>query len=146
MRKDNSKLLIIEGISGSGKSTLLRSLNVSREFQDHHWHRFSATKWVYGTLYRREIDLEQIRRDEDKIQEIWPTTLVNLTCDPNVALERKAFMPGEHIERGIGLANELFIIYHEHLTVIQNKILVNTDDKTVEECTDLILKKVLGGG
>lgn len=144
MRKDDTRLILLEGISGSGKSTILRRLNEMRNFQDHHWHRWSATKWVYGTLYRREVDLEQLRKDEEAIQLIWPTTLVTLICDPEVALQRKSEMPNEHIEDQIHRANELFRVYHEYITVVKNRTIIWTNGKTVDRCAELILEKVLG--
>lgn len=140
---DKTRLIILEGISGSGKSTLLREINVRRDFNDHHWHRFTATKWVYGTINRRDICLEDLRKNEEKIQKIWPTTLVTLVCDPYLALKRKSEMPNEHIENDIAIANKLFLVYHNYLTVIKRKIVICTNDRTVEECANLILKRVL---
>ena len=146
MRQDNTQLIILEGISGSGKSTLLRKLNEMRNFEDHHWHRWTATKWVYGTIERRPIFLEQLRSDEEAIQRIYPTTLVTLTCDVQVALERKKEMKNEYIENQIELANKLFIAYHQYLTMIKNKIIVNTDtDTSIDTCALLILDKILKG-
>lgn len=143
MRKDDTRLIILEGISGSGKSTLLRRLNEMRDFQDHHWHRWTATKWVYGTLNRRDVDLEQLRRDEEAIQLIYPTTLVTLVCSPVLALERKSKMQEEYIEDNIAEAQRLFSFYHNHLTVIKNKISIWTGGQTVDECAEFILENIL---
>jgi len=142
MRSDGTRLIVLEGISGAGKSTLLRRINEMRRFQDHHWHRWTATKWVYGTMHRRPIDLEQIRRDEEAIQLIYPTILVTLTCDPFQALQRKRDMPNEYIEPNIAIANNLFLVYHKYLTTIRNKIIICTNYKKIDECAELILKRI----
>lgn len=136
------RLIVLEGISGAGKSTLLAELNRATNFRDYHWHRFSATEWVYGTLNRRSIDLEKIRKYEEDVQRIWPTLLVTLTCDPYIALERKRHIPGEIIEPEIAIANKLFCVYHNYLTVIKNKIILNTSIKSVEECVETVLRRI----
>lgn len=142
-RRDDTRLILLEGISGAGKSTILRLLNEMRNFQDHHWHRWASTKFVYGVLERREVSIEQLRQDEEKIQKIWPTTLVTLTCHEHVALARKQSMPNEYIENNIAEANKLFLIYHNHFTAIERKIIVNTEIKTPQQCAELILARVM---
>lgn len=142
-RLDDKRLIILEGISGSGKSTMLRELNVRREFKDLHIHRFTATSWVYGAIQRRDVCLEQLRQDEDAIQKIWPTTLVTLTCDPYLAVKRKEKMAGEFIEEHIAIANKLFVMYHNYLTVIKRKIIINTNVTSIEDCAEVILQRVL---
>lgn len=132
-------LIILEGVSGSGKSTLLRSLNVARDFADYHWHRFTATEWVYGITENRHVSVPDLRHYERQICRIWPTLLVTLTCDPYIALRRKENFPGEIIEPNIAEANKLFLVYHNYITVIPKKIIVNTSSRSIEECTEIIL-------
>lgn len=135
-------LVILEGISGAGKSTLLAALNRARNFQDYHWHRFTATEWVYGAIQNRPVLLPDLRQYEQKVAEIWPTVLVTLTCDPYIAVARKEHDPKEIIEPQIALANKLFIVYHKYLTSFSRKIMLNTNELNVDKCVDYVLSRL----
>jgi thymidylate kinase len=134
--------IILDGISGSGKTTLLGRVNRARNYEDYHIHRFTATEWVYGTLYDRNVSLRDLRNYERKIQAIWPTLLVTLTCDANEAKKRKEQLHDNYVEQELEQANKLFICYHDHLTVIENKILINTSNLTEKQCVAAILGQI----
>lgn len=143
MEDSHTNLIILDGISGAGKTTLKHAISNARGFKDYIFHRFTPTEWVYSVINRRHVNLELLKTHEEKIQDIWNVTLVTLTCDPFKALERKATMANEVIEPEIAIANKLFVVYHNYLTAFKRKIIINTNDKTIEECTNLILNRVL---
>lgn len=142
MDNSHSNLIILDGISGGGKTTLKHALNRAREYQDYHIHRFTATEWVYATLNRRPVNLEKLRRDEEKMQKIWRVTHVTVVCDPYIALQRKQSMPNEVIEQDIAIANKLFLVYHNYLTVFKRKLVINTNLHSIDECVQLILNRL----
>jgi len=143
METSHTNLIILDGISGTGKTTLKHAISNARGFKDYIFHRFTPTEWVYSVLNRRSINLELLKTHEEKVQEIWDVTLVTLTCDPHKALKRKSTMLEEVIEPDIALANKLFLVYHNFLTSIKKKIIINTNDKSINECTDLIINRML---
>lgn len=138
----HKRLIIFDGISGSGKTTLKDALNRATNYRDLHIHRFTATDWVNSVLNKRPVNLVELNHYEDQIQEIIPTTLVTVTCDPYIALDRKHKEGDTLIEPEIAIANKLFMVYHNYLTCIKRKIVVCTNTRSVDECIKLILTRL----
>lgn len=139
----DSRQIVLDGISGSGKTTLISALAKARNYIDFHIPRSTPSAWVYAAIENRSVCLVDLRNYETKLQELLPTTLVTLTCDPYIALRRKESMPNEIIEPNIAIANKLFMVYHNYLTSIKRRIVVCTNHRSVDECVELILKRVL---
>lgn len=116
------QLVILDGISGSGKSTTLTAVNIARNYRDYHFHRFTATEWVYATLYNRPFDLAEIHRIERQIRDIFVVTYVWMSCPPEIALSRKQELKDPYIEPEIAKASKLFLQYWEDICSFNMRI------------------------
>lgn len=120
------QLVIFDGISGSGKSTTLEAINHARNFTDYHFHRFTATEWVYANLYNRPFDINEIHRIEKEIQKIFLVTYVWMSCNPNTAYERKVALNDQYIEP-LADAQALFADYFYNVSLFDHKLIVSSE-------------------
>lgn len=136
------KFIIFDGISGSGKTTLEDMYRKHNNYYDYTQHRFTPSKWVYGKMYKRytENDNIEIFEDEILIQRMFPTFYIYLRCDNKVALRRKLEQRDENLE-DLYTAYTIFEDY-KRVSQYKNILVVETSTETALQCLRRIVEFV----
>ena len=88
------KIIILEGADGVGKSSL-RFLISNYNGKYFILERFTPSIYAYGKLFKREVDMNYVKRIESALLEAFDVCAVFLHCSPEILYKR--YKRGKHV-------------------------------------------------
>lgn len=132
------KLIIFEGIDGSGKTTLENAYRKFNEFYDYTMHRFTGSKYVYDHYYSRQINIQQLLKDEMNLSRNFQVRLVWVDTNPSISRER-VISRGEEPQKDMFYSDTQKLFYNYYmLTRFKAKMRIDTHNKSVDRCVGQI--------
>ncbi len=137
------KFVIFEGPDKVGKTTLFKLFRRATDYIPLAIDRFTASNYVYDKFYKRETNLKEYLKAEEKIQEIFDCYLILLTCRPEI-VDQRIRAEEKGIDKVIALGNYRGILkgFEEYYKISKytNKCVIDTSDAPEQDCLREILK------
>ncbi len=139
---DKKKFIIFEGVDKVGKTTIYQAFRKRTNYAPLCIDRFLGSNFAYDFFFDRENSVKDFSTIEEKLIEIFDCTLVYLTCEEDILMERirehdEESLELEVIER-IKEIDFLFYFYYKRSKF--KKIIIDTSHINVRKVVDVIVE------